>query len=224
MGCDIHSFVEKKNVETGKWEQIRGFKSDYYDENDEYFSTDEFKNGKTILDCRNYSEFAILADVRNGYGFAGCDTGDAIEPIDMPRGLPIDVSDEVKWESDDYGCDGHSHSWLTAKDIKDYAPEKVRDIHRGFVSVEIYKQFKETGNHYPCCGGISGGKVIIESNDACEQRQKDNPDKDVYTQIEWTTTAKDSAKWLFGEGLDQLMARSSEPDGSDVRIVFFFDN
>ena len=43
--------------------------------------------------------FAILAGVRNGYGFAGCDTGDGFRPIAPPRGLPGDVSPEVAEEA-----------------------------------------------------------------------------------------------------------------------------
>ena len=41
---------------------------------------------------RNYRAFAVLADVRNGYGFAGFSTGDAVIPISEPRGLPDDMS------------------------------------------------------------------------------------------------------------------------------------
>jgi len=117
MGCDIHSFVEVKNA-SGKWEKATGFKSDHYDKDSDYFSQEEFRNGDCVLDARNYNEFAILANVRNGYGFAGVDTGDALKPISMPKGLPEDVSKEVKFESDEWGCDGHSHSWLTAREIK----------------------------------------------------------------------------------------------------------
>ena len=65
-------------------------------------------------DERNYDLYSILADVRNGYGFAGSDTGEGFKVIrgysqDHLRGLPEDVSRYVKWISDDYGSDGHSH-------------------------------------------------------------------------------------------------------------------
>lgn len=65
MGCDIHSVAQV------------------------------FKNNgwRTVLqdvagDNRSYDTFAILANVRNGYGFAGCDTGDGYEPICEPKGFP----------------------------------------------------------------------------------------------------------------------------------------
>lgn len=45
---------------------------------------------------RNYNLFSILANVRNGVGFAGCKTGEGFEPIAMPRGFPADASPAVK--------------------------------------------------------------------------------------------------------------------------------
>ena len=47
---------------------------------------------------RNYDRFAALAGVR----------GDGPEP----RGLPDDASDTALTLADDWGADGHSHSWL----------------------------------------------------------------------------------------------------------------
>lgn len=47
------------------------------------------------LKDRNYDVFAILANVRNGTGFAGIKTSSGFDPIDTPRGLPDDLSAEV---------------------------------------------------------------------------------------------------------------------------------
>lgn len=74
MGCDIHSVAQV--FKDGRWTTVLR---------------------DVIGDPRNYDTFAMLANVRNGTGFAGCLTGDAIEPIDNPRGLPDDfiVRDEM---------------------------------------------------------------------------------------------------------------------------------
>ncbi len=69
---------------------------------------------------RNYDLFAILANVRNGRGFAGIKTGEGFNPISEPKGLPEDVSPEVKQSSDDWDVDGHSHSWHTVADLINY--------------------------------------------------------------------------------------------------------
>ena len=44
---------------------------------------------------RNYDVFSILADVRNGYGFAGVRTSTGFDPIAPGRGLPSDLSKGV---------------------------------------------------------------------------------------------------------------------------------
>ncbi len=50
------------------------------------------------VDQRNYRRFAALASVQ-GSGL-------------VPRGLPIDVSESTNLHAEDWGIDGHSHSWL----------------------------------------------------------------------------------------------------------------
>jgi hypothetical protein len=75
MGCDIHCYAEK--LKDGKWEQITGFVSDWYDKESNYFSSEEFKNSKSPIDRRDYQLFAMLAGVRNNY---------RIRPIAEPRG------------------------------------------------------------------------------------------------------------------------------------------
>lgn len=61
--------------------------------------------------ARNYSLFSRMAGVRQ-------DTRESIEPISYPRGLPGDCNALTKLESDRWGTDGHSHSWLSFDEIK----------------------------------------------------------------------------------------------------------
>jgi hypothetical protein len=51
-----------------------------------------------VATTRNYARFAALAGVR-GEGPA-------------PRGIPGDVSETTQYLIDEWGEDGHSHSWL----------------------------------------------------------------------------------------------------------------
>lgn len=85
MGCDIHAFVEVRTLE-GKWEANKR----------EVFGLDEFYKKRYEKDKtahpnfhRNYALFAFLADVRN---YSAC------EPLLLPRGLPDEVSQEIKNE------------------------------------------------------------------------------------------------------------------------------
>lgn len=104
MGCDIHMFVEKRINE--KWECIDTIVEDEYGNLDVPYD-------KRIYHERNYSFFALLANVRND----AC-----VKPISEPRGLPDDVSEIVKKVSNYWGCDGHSHSYYTLEELLEYNP------------------------------------------------------------------------------------------------------
>jgi hypothetical protein len=110
MGCDIHSFAERKV--NNKWEKVvdhfslTELEKDYYkkEKNDSPF------------DWRNYSMFAFLANVRNY---------DCCEPISEPKGIPYDVCDEIKIDYEYWKSDAHSCSYLMLKELLDFDYEKV---------------------------------------------------------------------------------------------------
>src|SRR5262249_46209472 len=130
MGCDIHFYVEKQV--NGAW-----YSADKWAPNEDAGDEGEpilalaYKN--RFYSDRNYNLFGILANVRNGSGFAGCDTGDGFVPISEPRGIPDDVSKEVKAEADRWDGDGHSHSWLTVTELMAYDWTQTTKL-RGYVS------------------------------------------------------------------------------------------
>ena len=205
MGTDIHCFVEKRNKK-GVWEQITGFETSW--------GTDAV----SPLEHRNYDMFAVLADVRNGVGFAGVPTGEPVEPISEPRGLPYDVSDEVRKELDHEGW-LHSVSWLTVQELLDYDIDKVKK-HEGFVSAKDYRLHKE-GQPFSSCGYTSAPKCDIEE---LEEMDAKYPEKQYYAKLHWEEPLKDACSPLFDTALEQLIERCDEDDHSDVRIVFGFDN
>jgi hypothetical protein len=60
---------------------------------------------------RDYELFAKMAGVRNYLG--------SIEPIAEPRGLPNDISYLVRKSAEYWDSGGHSHSWLSSKEISE---------------------------------------------------------------------------------------------------------
>ena len=80
MGTDIHGVFQRLDKTTGQWHDVA---SNYEQD-------------------RHYQLFAVLADVRNGYGFAGIPTGEVVTPIAKRRGLPAD-----------FAMDGDSHPIAT---------------------------------------------------------------------------------------------------------------
>lgn len=104
MGADIHPYVEIRK--DGKWELFEKecFTGDWWDKH----------NGRlkviTPFNWRQYTMFAMMANVRNG---------NQIIPIKEPSYcLPEDVSEIVRLLHDDFG--GHSTSFLTAKELKEF--------------------------------------------------------------------------------------------------------
>ena len=112
MGCDIHSFAERRNKETNKWEKVEdAFTLDSYDK--ELMKKDKDEHP---FDWHSYSLFAFLADVRNY---------DHCEPLAEPKGIPKDVCEEIRSEWERWEGDGHSASFFTAKELSDFDYEKT---------------------------------------------------------------------------------------------------
>lgn len=201
MGCDIHFYVEVKQ-DDGTWFPCDG---DFYD-------------------GRNYDLFAILADVRNGVGFAGIKTGDGFNVIAEPRGLPDDVSNDILQESEDWGCDGHSHSWLTVAELKAFN-WKQETQHLGVVNVEQFKVFIKEGRPTSWCGDAGGSSVahvsIDEMMDFVKGSVAMQEGKSYYTTICWAETYADSVGSFLTKTLPKMEAIG---DPEKVRAVFWFDN
>lgn len=98
MGADIHMFVEYK-VGDGPWQADKNHKVIEEDEDYQYLEQFPFSG-------RNYDLFGTLAGVRT--------------EGPEPKGLPKDVSEIIKDNTDDesqYG-DDHSHSYCSFEEFK----------------------------------------------------------------------------------------------------------
>jgi hypothetical protein len=223
MGCDIHVHYEIRK--SNQWEHLN-WKERYiighYDDGCLKYDYDHMFND-TLYVGRNYSLFSILANVRNGCGFAGVPTSRGFTPIDMPRGLPFDVTAETREDCLVWGCDGHSHSWLGLQEILDYDWDNQIVTVCGVVTPEEYKVFKETGKPHSWCGGAGGREVVMVSQEEMEQVIESGglPDRFYYTRVEWNETYREAVgkRWFKTLGALKELA---EP--RDIRLVFWFDN
>jgi len=237
MGCDIHFYVEKK-VE-GKWVSADTFKEEKDGPETYYHQTTEFYGD------RNYNLFAILADVRNGRGFAGCETGEGFVPISQPRGFPRNVSKETQRASDGMGADGHSHSWLTLRELLDYDWTQTTKL-RGWVDLEEWTEWSRWERQRgkgprSYCGSVCGGSVkhlsVTKMDALSEQYAQLLRDGDtegakafllsnnVFALAEWETPYYREAGTFLDETIPRLLKLAGGTKGvDDVRIVFFFDN
>ena len=211
MGTDIHGVFQRRTA--SGWDDIEST----YEQN------------------RHYQLFAVLAGVRNGFGFAGVPTGEAVTPIAEPRGLPVDfaVTDDEHAVSDiahidpgrrSYRSEGepltvwmgdHSHSWLTGAEMLSWAERAPVVVKTGLVSRPVYEKWDKQGSPESWCGGASGPSVQIVNDNAVEMEQ--NPSWS-HARCHWESSLRDELAYFFDE-----VARLVSEHG-DVRFVFGFDS
>lgn len=202
MGCDIHSVAQVHK--DGQWRTVA------------------HRLGE---DDRNYDTFAVYANVRNGMGFAGCDTGEGWRIIAEPRGLPNDFD---VWEESHHGTwmGDHSHSWLTLAEIQKawdgYSTEEY-EVH-GIVERKHYEATLAKGQKpKEWCGGKSGRDVLIVD----EAQVKGGTAPKGYTDVSCAWKVPASARlWMMEKQLKELqyIAEEHEVDPDKVRLVFGFDS
>lgn len=231
MGCDIHLYVEKKI--DGQWQILGDFEREENDDGGTWISGGRFYSG------RNYNLFAILADVRNGRGFAGCKTGEGFQPISEPRGVPDDASPEYKAIVDQWDVDGHSHSFHTLRQLLDYDWTQATGL-QGWLNMvewEKWTRWQRAKGEGPdsYCGGVDGPDVqhiSAEEADALfagvdwHARQTiASANREKYALAQWKVPYHDAAHSFWTHSIPNLLKLAGGIAGADdVRIVFFFDN
>jgi hypothetical protein len=199
MGCDIHCYAEVKTNNNGKWKEEHWakigaiFKNEWSKENN---FPDDFYQPLTDkpIDCRNYDLFSLLANVRNGTW------GEEIKPISQPRGLPHDVSYSIKELSEEFGEDGHSHSYLYLEELENFDWKSRKIKHSAYVSKEQKEAYEIDGIKPSSYSAWSSTGVVLD----------------------WEETYYEG----FAKGfVDNILPQLKElKKWGKVRIVFWFDN
>lgn len=167
-------------------------------------------NTPSCFDDRNYGLFSILAGVRN-YDGAPC--------ISDPRGLPSDVTAAVKGESDSWGIDGHSHSWVTLQELVDFRWDDPL-TESGIVEEKEYTPGKRPQMY---CRGVGGpGVVIVKEKDWIKKTKRDG--KRYYIEASWETDIQEHIGEWWLESFKELLTKFNDKDLNNIRVVFFFDN
>lgn len=208
MGCDIHICTEARKSVGGemRWVNIDHFKlNNYYNEEAPEDGEREWEL-VPIYDRRDYALFSILADVRNHSNNV---------PISKPKGIPDDCSKVTRKEIDYWGVDGHSHSYLTLRELLEYLETYSTVKYSGKVSKEQAEDLDKYG---------------IKPDSWCQGTN--NPE---YVYREWTE--RNNVLDALIDGLkkrvcDEFWIYDWEKDKEakirrlmdKVRIVFWFDN
>ncbi len=200
MGCDIHLAVERK--ENGQWKKQSHV--DGYDE-------------------RNYVLFGVLADVRNGTGFAGCKIHSPNPPIDYPRGLPENMDPSYG----KYELGEHSFSWLTLKELQGYDWNQKMET---FCVVPLSHFKKRVANYgesvplemdsypYDSWHGAMYGETISAYRGLSYYAESN---KKISVRDVWRCPIRLRVRH-FHDYFMPMLATLGKPD--DIRIVFGFDS
>jgi hypothetical protein len=196
MGTDIRIYAEQHV--NGRWQFIgEMIKNMYYEYDPEHEAP---YHPKDLYDRRNYSLFAILADVRNDEGY---------EYIASPRGIPDDLSPEVKSWFESFQDDAHYASWLTLEELVNFDWHEKR--------IQRYARVDERVAHlfHP-----ERGFPFREWPEGIQCSYSRMHKEDEHCNASWTETYAEAA------GLDfmELLGTFSQQYGAskDVRFVFWF--
>lgn len=253
MGCDIHIFPEI--YEDGKWQLAGEFVLDSwwwdqveeeddsldpswdYDQKVKYYQslteeeiTAKYPREKLFMvhpfddkhDDRNYLLFAALADVRNYL---------EIPIIDVPRGLPEDISSEIKKRAEFDGLDGHSHSWLTTEEIENYDWDR-EVIHTYYPNAQQYLNYLTDTDRVLWMPGSPFQDDIIVSVDTMKKFIMGlygpyDEKKSYRTKLLVESTFRKDLGLRYDNGKDRIESLVNdlrEYGGENQRIVFWFDN
>lgn len=189
MGCDIHLYTEKRRED--KWHNCDNWRLDCEGDFQIY----------PLLGQRNYDLFAVLANVRN-YG--------ETEYIDKPRGIPEIVSPQVQKEYEKWHGDGHSHSWFSLAELRQWQDNHPTVKHRGLVSRQAADRLDQQGIlPRSWCQGSSDRSLVWRT-----WFEMYSPLDELIERLE---RRMKEVFWLFGDSWPAKLER-------DIRIVFWFDN
>lgn len=221
MGTDIHAVWQKRNNPAEAWQDIpSNWEQD-----------------------RHYQLFAVLANVHNGYGFAGCPTGQSITPISNPRGLPKDfhTTDQEFYQvaienippgdhefffkcgyvkengKVNYSMGDHSHSWLSAAEMLEWFKFAPPIIKTGIISREVYNKWDNKSAPAEYCV-IYGPDVVLTTVD--NLASGNSPRNWTHIQVQWEEHLRLTLAYFFDEV--QRLVDLHYP--AEIRLVFGFDS
>lgn len=227
MGCDIHICIQVQ--QDGIWEEIP------------YATVYEYEGAKAAREgirrcpqgfhARNYDLFGILANVRNGSGFAGITTGEGWPSIAPDRGFPEGFKEDAVQPDQQYPEDGarymgdHSFTWIALEELKAFDWDNTKTTLYGVVDATQYEEMLTKKSFAPLrdyCGAVSGpGIQTYSPMNYTIAKSTHTLVPEPYVRIAWEESAREATYDWPGTvipWLEQLAA------GRPLRLILGFDS
>jgi hypothetical protein len=228
MGCDIHIDVQVQEPEG--WRSV-SYQRPLYEFEKESGKT--LADGPTVapngFDGRNYDLFALLADVRNGRGFAGIKTGAGWPSIAPDRGFPEGYNDKGAPAGPYYATEGprwmgeHSFTFVALDELERFDWDGVTSTLVGVVDAATYealKGTKEGPDSY--CTMTSGPGIVVYSPDEYEHHKREGSlSEHPHVRMFWVESARSATYDWPGKVLPWLRKLAA---GRPLRLVLGFDS
>lgn len=226
MGCDIHIVIQRQEPD-GAWRELPWQHVWSHDGKDSAvkgvpIAPDVFRN-------RNYDLFGILANVRNGSGFAGIQTGEGWPSIADDRGFPDDfdadkaLPDPAYPEYGPRSLGDHSFTWVSLDELKAFDWDGTETWLYGVVPAEQYERLSASGESPDSyCGGTHGpGIVTYDPDDYKAAKIAGALPKRPHVRMGWPETARSATYDWPGKVFPWL---DSLAEGRPLRLVMGFDS
>ncbi len=230
MGCDIHIAIQVRDGDRWTeipWQRVWRFLP----------PVAGFPVAPDGFTDRNYDLFGILANVRNGTGFAGIKTGEGWAAIAPNRGLPSGfdpetVAPDPMWpdEGPRYMGD-HSWTWIDLVELKAIPWDSIASSRRGVLEWTEWRRWRKEGGVNPrsWSGDVSGpGVIILEEYQAICMDERGVEAAKIpglghrhFVRCSWGVTARQATNDWPGKvlpWLEELAANRS------LRLVLGFDS
>lgn len=225
MGCDIHIVIERQDAD-GVWSEIVWQNKPWRDDD---VPVAGIPVAPEVFDSRNYHKFAILADVRNGLGFAGIKTCEGWPSIAADRGFPPDFDAESVATNPAWPTDGprslgdHSFTWVSLDELKAFPWDTTESWLYGVVPAKEYERLTvEHDTPVSYCGDTSGPGIVVYEPDAYRLAKANGTlSERPHVRMGWPRTARDASYDWPGKVLPWL---DTLAEGRPLRLVMGFDS
>jgi hypothetical protein len=221
MGTDVESTIEVRASTISEQDRIN------------FVDINQLGDDKWVMlpdnpwdENRDYFLFAVLAGVRNGYGFGGAPRHVPVTPITEDRGLP----ENHPWNDDPCNRYNHSQTWVLGSELMAWFNGTVHEVQEsGVLTMDEFKKWdgKQPDSYYTfICGRDTKVAVdetsyvrVFGTNLNDELLAQKITDSATHVRVFWVEHAQSKVLRFFEDVVKPLMTKYGE-----FRLTMRFDS